>query len=239
MSETKLLIVNPNSSASITSALARVLRPHIPPCTSTTFFNPASGPRGISDATTALESTEACMNEMTGPNARLDIAAYHGVLICCFSEHPLISALSDYFAQTQLQIVVLGMFHAAVSSALLTGEPFGIIATGTGPKPNLITAVSTLLGSPTSTRFAGVITSGLAIVDLQDGDQAMVERGMKETTLRLVDQGAETLILGCAGMSGMNKWVIEAARSKGKTVQVVDGARIGVELIVGMIRVSR
>jgi Asp/Glu/hydantoin racemase len=131
------------------------------------------------------------------------------------------------------------MFHAAVSSALLTPGPFGIIATGTGSKPNLIAAVSTMLGSPTSARFAGVITSGLAVVDLQDGDQATVERGMKETTVKLMDQGAETLILGCAGMSGMDKWVTEAAESRGKTVRIVDGARIGVELIVGMIRVSR
>jgi hypothetical protein len=40
-------------------------------------------------------------------------------------------------------------------------------------------------------------------------------------------------------MSGMDGWVIDAAKEKGKSVRVVDGARAGVEMLVGMIRASR
>ncbi|KAI9632180.1 Asp/Glu/hydantoin racemase [Dioszegia hungarica] len=233
----QLLIINPNSSSSITSALHSALSPYPPPQTSLHFWNPTSGPVGISNAATAASSTSACMAELT-PGL---LEGVDGVLICCFSEHPLISTLSDHLStlHPDRTIPILGMFHAGVASALLTPMPFGIIATGTGDKPNLVLATANFLGSSSSTRFAGVLTSGLAITELQDGDQARVERGMRETAGRLVDQGAGTIILGCAGMSGMDGWVIDAAKEKGKSVRVVDGARGGVEMLVGMIRASR
>jgi hypothetical protein len=56
-------------------------------------------------------------------------------------------------------------------------------------------------------------------VELQEGDQHRVETNVKETTERLVDLGAETVVLGCAGMGGMGRWVIDAGPEKGKMVR--------------------
>lgn len=178
------------------------------------------------------------MRDLTSPD--FDMEQYDGFLLCCFSEHPLISTLSTYLVERYplRNIPVLGMFHAGVAFALLTPEPFGILATGTGDKPNLVLAAANFLGSSSSARFAGVITSGLAITELQDGDQAKVEAGMRETTGKLLDKGAGTIIMGCAGMSGMQGWIIDAAVQKGKRVRVVDGARAGMEMLVAMIRAS-
>lgn len=236
---TRLLLVNPNSSRSITAALRTALEPHTPPACELDFFNPSNGPRGIHDAVTAEESTNACLSEIVGKDAKVDISGYDGVLVCCFSEHPLIDRLSDHFAERRQRILVLGMFHAGVANAILTRGPFGIIATGTGDKPNLVIAVANFLGSHPSSRFAGVLTSNLKITELQDGDQAKVEANMKTTAIELLRAGAETLVLGCAGMSGMEAWVYEAASQEGKIVRVVDGARSGVEMLVGLIRASR
>jgi Asp/Glu/hydantoin racemase len=232
----RLLLVNPNSSQSITAALRDTITPFTPSNTTLSFFTPSYGPPGIHDVATAQESCAACMAELIGPKARLDISEYDGVLVSCFSEHPLIAQLRDTLSDLGHNIEVMGMFHAGVASALLRPAPFGIIATGTGEKPNLVVAVATYLGSKESTRFAGVITTGLGVVELQEGDQAKVEKNMRETTGRLVDQGAETLILGCAGMSGMDSMVKDEAMKKGKKVIVVDGARTGVELLVALIR---
>jgi Asp/Glu/hydantoin racemase len=76
-------------------------------------------------------------------------------------------------------------------------------------------------------------------VELQEGDQHRVETNVKETTERLVDLGAETVVLGCAGMGGMGRWVIDAGPEKGKMVRVVDGARAGAEMLRASIRTSR
>ncbi|WVW83572.1 hypothetical protein I302_105593 [Kwoniella bestiolae CBS 10118] len=227
-----ILVVNPNSSSSITQAIERSLRPHIPPNTSADFFNPSSGPPGISDEATAKSSCEACMAELPA-----FVEKYDGVLVACFSEHPLIPTLRSYASEKGILLSVLGIYHAGVATALLraTGK-FGIIATGSGIKTNLVLATAKFLGSNDSNRFAGPITTGLNVVELQEGDQVKVERNMKVTTKDLVKKGAEVIILGCGGMCGMEPWIIDAAKEEGKEVQVVDGARMGLQMIVALIR---
>ena len=156
--------------------------------------------------------------------------------MCCFSEHPLIDRLSRHLVGTK----VTGMFHAAVSQALLlSSEPFGIVASGHGDKPNLVRAIANFLGSETSTRSVGPCTTGLEVVELQEGDQVKVEAGMKGATTTLVRRGARCVILGCAGMSGMERWVEDAARVVGEEVQVVDGSIAGVQILNGLVRALR
>ena len=235
----KLLVINPNSSRSITAALRETISPHTPPDTSITYFNPSTGPPGIKDEETARESTEACWHDLfdnvSTTSLPIPVHDFHGILVCCFSEHPLILRLSQRLVKTK----VTGMFHAAVSQALLSSGSFGILASGHGGKPNLVRAIANFLGSETSTRSVGPCTTGLEVVELQEGDQVKVEAGMKETTGTLVRRGARCIILGCAGMSGMERWVEDAARSVGEEVQVIDGAIAGVQILTGLVRASR
>ncbi|OCF39401.1 hypothetical protein I317_06829 [Kwoniella heveanensis CBS 569] len=227
-----LLVVNPNSSSSITRAIERSLRPHVPPGTSVEFFNPVTGPAGISDEATAKSSCIACMSEL-----RDRVHQYNGVLVACFSEHPLIGALQEHATEQDIGLTVLGIYHAGVSTALLrTSGKFGIIATGSGVKTNLIAATSSFLGSSDSDRFAGPITTGLTVVELQEGDQLKVKDNMQTTTKELVAKGAEVIVLGCGGMCGMEPWIMEAAREEGVNVQVVDGARMGLQMLTALIR---
>ena len=234
----RILVINPNSSASITAALRGVLQPTCPPDIELTYFNPLTGPPGIKDPETASQSCSACLEELTGPAAPLDLLQYDGAVVACFSTHPLIDALRDFFAAHNQPGQVLGIYHAGVASALLTPEPFGILATGSGEKPNLVAATAEFLGSSSSSRFAGVLTTGLQVVELQDGDQSKVEAGMKQTTKRLLGKGAKTIIFGCAGMSGMEKWVRSAAAEQGCVVRIVDGAKSGVHMLAAMIRAA-
>lgn len=232
----RILVVNPNSTSAITEALRGVLGQTCPPDIALTFFNPPTGPPGIKDVETANQSCAACLAEFTSTSPRVDPLDYDGVVIACFSTHPLIDALRGIYAAKAHHGRVLGIYHAGVASALLSPEPFGILATGTGEKPNLVTATADFLGSAASSRFAGVLTTGLQVVELQEGDQKRVEAGMKDTTRRLIAKGARTLIFGCAGMSGMEPWVRSAAEEQGCPVRIVDGAKSGVHMLAAMIR---
>jgi len=52
--------------------------------------------------------------------------------------------------------------------------------------------------------------------------------------------GADVIILGCAGMAGMEGVVKESVREAGLgEVRVVDGAKAGVEVLVGLVRWSK
>jgi Asp/Glu/hydantoin racemase len=62
---------------------------------------------------------------------------------------------------------------------------------------------------------------------------------MKETVRRLMEKGAATIVFGCAGMSGMDAWVHAVASEQRRRVKVIDGARVGVEFLAGLIRSSR
>lgn len=214
----RLLVINPNTSDSITRALKRAIGSSIPADVNVTFFTPSTGVPSINDDETAAISSSACLREIDASNC-------NGMLVCCFRDHPLIYALRQTFPH----VTTIGMFQAGVASALLHDGPFGIIATGTGAKPNIVKSVADLLGSPTSTRFAGVKTTGLGVVELQEGDQDHVKRQMQETAAFLVDQGATTLIFGCAGMSGMENIMPSGVR-------VIDAARMGVHTLAATLR---
>ena len=82
-----------------------------------------------------------------------------------------------------------------------------------------------------------VMITGLGVVELREGDRDKVTSVMKSTASRAADLGADVLILGCAGMAGMEELVKEGVReSTGQGVHAVDGAKAGIELLAGLVR---
>jgi len=92
----------------------------------------------------------------------------------------------------------MNILEASVSQSLLIGQRFGIITTGTGYKYIYYTDVRNFLGA-TSERFAGLVTTGLGVVELREGDREYVERKIKEGSAQIASKGADVIILGCAG----------------------------------------
>ncbi len=120
-------------------------------------------------------------------------------------------------------------------------KTFGIVSTGDAWKGILGDAVrEDILGRERAgVWFAGVETCGLDAGELHgDGE---VERRVREATGRLVrgkEGGGEmgevgVVVLGCAGMVGMEGWVRGVA---GEGVKVVDGVKAGVGALQGLVR---
>jgi len=55
------------------------------------------------------------------------------------------------------------------------------------------------LGSGNSWKYVGTVATDLGVVELQTGDKDKIERVIKEKTRVLLNRGADTVILGCAG----------------------------------------
>jgi len=91
-----------------------------------------------------------------------------------------------------------------------------------------------------SERFAGYIPTGLGVVELRVGDRDHVQLGMKKSSIRCAKEaGADVIVLGCAGMAGMEQLVRQSVVDAGlKPVKVVDGARAGVEILAGLVRLD-
>ncbi|KAK2465772.1 hypothetical protein APHAL10511_002316 [Amanita phalloides] len=133
----------------------------------------------------------------------------------------------------------IGILESAITRSLLVGKRFGIITTGSSYMYERYNEIQSFMGAK-SERFAGYIPTGLGVVELREGDQGHVQREVKKSSIRCAEAGADVIILGCAGMVGMEKLVQQGVVDAGmKPVKVVDGARAGVEILAGLVRLSQ
>jgi len=175
----------------------------------------------------------------------------HGVeavLVCCYSQHPLVPALRSMFAKTgKSNISVAGIFEASVATCLQSldiSERFGIVSTGEQWQSILDEAVREILGSTNSTRYSGTETTALNAVELHTTSKDEVDRRVKDATKRLLSRKARAICLGCAGMAGMDRTVREACieflgEEDGRKIMIVDGVVSGVNYLQGVVRSTR
>ena len=185
MTQRSLIVINPNSSQTVTDGIDRAVEPL------RTFGVPircltlAEGPPGIESQRQA-DLTIAPMLQLAA--AQKDAAGY---VVACFGD-PGLHALRD---QTTLPVV--GIQEAAVMSALTLGQRFGVIAIMPASIPRHLRAFGAM---GVLDRLAGDRALGLGVADLADPKKSLA--AMIATGKRLRDEdGADVLIMGCAGMA--------------------------------------
>ena len=181
-----LIVINPNSSQSVTDGIASALSPFegrgVPICCLTLL----EGPPGIETQRQA-DLTIAPMLALADAHE----AEAAGYVIACFGD-PGLHALRD---QTSLPVV--GIQEAAVMTALTLGQRFGVIAILPTSIPRHMRAFGAM---GVLDRLAGDRALGLGVLELADRDRTLA--AMIETGRRLRDEdGANVLITGCAGMA--------------------------------------
>jgi Asp/Glu/hydantoin racemase len=171
--------------------------------------------------------------------------SYKGFLVSCYSQHPLVPALRRALAERKkCDTLVTGIFEASVAACLQSidvDEKFGIVSTGKQWEGIMDDAVASLLGSNTSSRYAGTETTALNAVELHSTEKSEVDRRMKDATKRLLAKGARAICLGCAGMAGMDQTVREACveylgEENGSRVRIIDGVISGFIHLDGTLR---
>ncbi|OJD30694.1 hydantoin racemase [Diplodia corticola] len=250
-SKRSILIINPNSTVSMTDGLRPLVQTlGFHDSTTYTFFTgPPAAPPSINNERDAADSTTHCF-----PALRPLLAAHDAFLVACYSPHPLVAALKAELAALDSTKPVTGIFEASVATALQAAVPprgkFGIVSTGKVWEGILEGAVVEFLGLGSGGggggegRFAGTETTGLMATELHEVEAGEVKRRMVEATRRLVGRGdVGAVCLGCAGMAGMNEMVREACMAElgeeeGKRVVIVDGVQAGVAWLEGMMRIG-
>lgn len=209
-----LIVINPNSSQMVTDAIDLAINPLRRFGTPVRCLTLAEGPLGIESQKQA-DLTIAPMLDLAA--AQTDAAGY---VIACFGD-PGLYALRD---QTPLPVV--GIQQAAVMTALTLGQRFGVIAI----LPNSIPRHMRAFGAMGAVgRLAGDRALGLTVADLADERvslEAMIATGCK---LRDGD-GADVLIMGCAGMARYRE-ALETATG----LPVVEPCQAAVSMALGQI----
>lgn len=130
------------------------------------------------------------------------------------------------------------LLEAAVIHSLCVGHKFGILTTAQSMVSDLECGVRKVLGG-NSDRFVGTHATGLGVVELQTGNRDVVEHKLKAGARQLAANGADVIVLGCAGMTGFESLVRLACDEVGCTgVKVVDGAKAGLQILAGLARVN-
>lgn len=181
-----LYVINPNSSQAVTEGIDAAIAPLRALGREIICVTLPEGPPGIESQAQADET----IAPMLALAARLEPDAA-GFIIACFGD-PGVHALRDRTAKP-----VLGIQEAAVATAITLGQRFGIIAIVPASIPRHRRAIAAM---GVTDRLAGDRALGLGVAALQDRDTALARMIETGTALRDID-GADVLILGCAGMA--------------------------------------
>ncbi|KAF2806480.1 uncharacterized protein BDZ99DRAFT_95938 [Mytilinidion resinicola] len=169
-----ILIINPNSTKSMTRGLEPLVDSLNFKDTTHTFFTSPTGPSSINDETDAADSARHALPHL------LPLLDHHaGFLVACYSKHPLVPLLKSKDAIRTSDKPVTGIFEASVATALqliAPDERFGIVSTGKVWEGILSEAVADFLGAASAARFAGVETTGLTATGLHDAPAEEVRR---------------------------------------------------------------
>jgi len=256
----RILIMNPNSNKSMTNDLVELVRTisnTLPLKVQPVFYTGPEGcPYSINNEDDADTSDQVIYREdLQDPHSREP--EFDAYLVACYSAHPLVKTLRDAFPSRH----VMGILEASIITALSIGpskpgdrnSKFGIVTTGKYWEEALSNAVRDIITnhapfpyddqtSASLGRFKGVESTGLNGNELHSAHQDLVRERMIEATKRLVKNGdVKVVILGCAGMCGLNKIVEEAlveelGEDQAKNVYVLDGVAAGIGLLENLLR---
>ena len=217
---TRLLVVNPNTSREMThtirlsaEAAAGAIGVEVD------AVCPANGPESIEgrfDEIVSAYWTLDCVMQM--------VDQYDGVVVACYGPHAAIDGIRE-----ATDAPTMGIMEASILYALPLGSRFGIVTTSPRWRPLLEEGLK-LLGI--ESRCASVRSSGLAVLDLDRLARTEVCARLADEARAAVEQdGAEVILLGCAGMAGLQEAVASAVH-----VPVVDSVWAGVTMVGALAR---
>jgi allantoin racemase len=215
----RILVINPNSTASVTRAIDDAMAPlRMPGGPEIDCLTLEEGPPGVESQTDADGVILPLCRVIREHEA--DVAAF---VIACFSDPGLFSA------REATQKPVLGIAECGILTALTLGQRFGVISILAGSVPRQLRYVAAM---GVGQRFAGDLPIGLGVTALGDAGRTLTR--MIDAGRRLRDHhGADVLVLGCAGMAGYRDEVEGAVK-----IPVVEPTQAAVTMAIGRVRLG-
>jgi allantoin racemase len=219
----RLLIVNPNTTASMTAAIGASARGVARPTTEIIAVNPVDGPPSIESD----EDERRCIPGLLGEVRRAAAApdAPDAYVVACFGDPGLEQVRAEVDAP------VLGIAQAAMHAAALTAGTFSVVTSMSATVP---TAWS-LAKVYTPSQCLGVYASDIPVLRI-DSDPTTIEPIGDLCERALAADGSRAIVLGCAAMA---KFAGPLAKRLG--VPVIDGvvaATLLAEALVAMREVN-
>jgi len=144
-----------------------------------------------------------------------------GILLACFGD-PGLYALKEIS-----RVPVIGIAEASLSVSLLMGQKFSLLVASEKAVPMMKDMVNQY---GLTSRLASIEPIGMSVLDVEENKEESVRR-LLVAGRRALDHGAEVLILGCAGMTGLKQRIEEELG-----VPVIDPVECGYKVLEMMAR---
>lgn len=214
-SKPKIVVINPNTTASMTDRIRLVSESVISDAFCLTVVNPSSGPASI----------EGYYDEAMSLAGLLDLVKQHhdaaGFVIACFDDTGLDAA------RCLTASPVVGIGEAAYHMASMISNKFGVVTTLSRSIPAL---EHNLVRYGLAARCSGVRASDIPVLDVEASNGTVFERINAEVEQAIKTDKAEAIVLGCAGMAELGATLHEL-----HNIPVLDGISCAIKQVEAMI----
>lgn len=214
MRDIHILVINPNSTASMTQKIAAAARAAAGPFSRITAINPLEGPaaiQGPADGEAALPG----LFDLFERSLKTD-PSISAVIIACFDD----TGLWELKAKSRVPVVGIG--EAAYHVASVAAERFSVVTTLSVSVPVL---EENLQRTGLAARCVRVRASDVPVLELENPESDVRHKIEAEIQAALRLDGIGAIALGCAGMADL-----AADLTAQFKVPVIDGVASAVRL---------
>ncbi|HJH20770.1 MAG TPA: aspartate/glutamate racemase family protein [Pseudomonas lactis] len=215
----RILVVNVNTTESITETIAQQARAVASPGTEIVGLTPYFGAESVEGNFESYLAAIAVMDRVMAYDQPFDAVIQAG-----YGEH------GREGLQELLNVPVVDITEAAASTAMFLGHAYSVVTTLDRTVP-LIEDRLKLAGL--YQRCASVRASGMAVLELEEDPLGAMEAIVCQAELAIRDDKAEVICLGCGGMAGL----VEQIRQR-TGVPVVDGVTAAVMVAESLVRLG-
>jgi allantoin racemase len=211
----RILVVNVNTTASMTDAIASSARRYARPDTEILATQPAWGPESVDSFMEGYLSAAAVVERVITFDEPFD-----AVVLAGFGE-PGREGLREV-----VDVPVLDVTDSAAAFACQLGYRYSVVTTLARSIPSI---QENLRNAGLLDRCASIRATDLSTLELEQDERKTRERLTVEARRAIDEDQAEVICLGCAGMASLDKELEQALG-----VPVVDGVVAAVKLAEGL-----
>lgn len=215
----RLLLINPNQTASMTEKAARSARQVLHESTEILARTGSDAPLSIEGFADEARAVPSMLAQIALAEAGAE--GVDATVIACFDD-PGLDAAREVAAGP-----VLGICQAGVQAAMILSKRFSIVTT----LPRSVPAIEDLVDRYGATRHCRRVRAiNLPVLSLESDCSEGYELLLAEIARARDEDGAEAVVLGCAGMSDLTGRLSEETG-----VLVIDGVTVAVKLAEALV----
>lgn len=212
----KILVVNVNTTETMTETIAEQARSVAAPGTEIVGLTPFVGADSVEGNYESYLAAVAVMDRVLAYDE-----PYDAVIQAGFGEH------GREGLQELLDVPIVDITEAAAHLAHLLGYRYSVVTTLDRAVPLI---EERLLLAGLLSHCASVRASGLSVLELEESPDRAVSAIVDQAKAAVQDDRAEVIVLGCGGMAGLDQQVREATAAP-----VVEGVAAAVKLAESLV----